>query len=249
MKNYETAVVSNGEMARTLRIYAPKHADRAIIMHDGRNVFFDKDSSYNKSWRMIEILKTQKAKNIAVIGIDVPDATRYDDYTAFAADEHIPYDVGGKADAYLNYLKNTVIPYLDKRFGYKKYAMLGSSAGALATISFAALNNPRFCAYGLFSTALLFNSAKYAEFLESAQFDSNSMFCVYVGGNEHEDNYDAPDAVPSLYVNNAFSIVNALRRNNVQNLSFIYKHNAVHDEVSWRLPTAEFVKNFSALPL
>ena len=82
-RKYEIAVLSKGAYARTVRLYVPQKADRAIIMHDGQNVFYDEDAAYKKSWRAIDALKAAGVKNTAIIGIDSVGATRYDDYLPF----------------------------------------------------------------------------------------------------------------------------------------------------------------------
>ena len=69
-RKYEIAVISKNGYARTVRIYAPKSADRAIIMHDGKNVFYDEDAVYKKSWRALDALKSAGVKNTAIIGVD-----------------------------------------------------------------------------------------------------------------------------------------------------------------------------------
>ncbi len=246
---YEVVILSRGDFARTVRIYAPKKADRAIIMHDGQNVFRDCDASYGKSWRAIDIMKETGAKNTAVIGIDSVDATRMDDYLPFPS-ELDKYGVkigGGKANIYSDYLENTVLPYLDKRFGFAFYGMLGSSAGALATIDFAARKNSRFKAYGMFSTPIFVSPAAYGKFFNSATFDAAAAYYVYVGGSESEDAGEFSSLVPQAYVDSAFLVTNMLRKSGATNIDLMLKNTAVHDEVHWRVPEKEFFEIFSKL--
>lgn len=248
-RKYEIAVLSKGGFARTVRIYAPKKADRAIIMHDGQNAFYDEDASYKKSWRALDLLKATHIKNTAIIGVDSVGATRMDDYLQFPsslADYGMAEIGGGKANIYFDFIETILLPYLDKRFGFNRYAMLGSSAGALATLGFAERKIPRVKAYGLFSTPLFVNKKSYAEFLEKSTFDDTAQYLVYVGGDEY-DQADLREAESSMYVDDAFTVVKALRKSGAKNIKLRLENTAVHDEISWRAPAAEFFAYFAAI--
>lgn len=249
---YEIAVIGKGGYARTVRIYAPKKSDRAVIMHDGQNSFYDGDAAYGKSWRALDALKQNGIKNTAIVGIDSVGATRYDDYFPFPTEteEYGFPKCGGKADVYADYIQSMVIPYLDERFGFKLYGMAGSSAGANMTAYYASKRDGRFKAYAMFSTALFVAPDAYGEFLKEASFDPDALYSVYVGGNEDTGELDDPritGKIPQLYVDDAFALTNALRSSGAKNLTLRYSHNGEHDEVSWREPFAEFLKLFSLL--
>lgn len=252
-RKYEIAVISKGGYARTVRIFAPKKADRAVIMHDGQNVFYDEDAAFKKSWRALDALQSAGIKNIAVIGVDC-SPMRMDDYLPFPIelDEYKPScdGTGGKAVEYFDYIEQMLLPYLDKRFAFKKYAMLGSSAGALATLGFAARKNPKLCAYGLFSTPLFICPEAYEKMLNSTEWDGDAHYRIYCGGNEQSGELTDPElikAVPQLYVDSAFTLTNALRRGGVKNLTLTIDNTGVHDETCWRAPEELFFREFSAL--
>ena len=247
-RKYEIAVLSKGGFARTVRIYAPKKADRAIIMHDGQNAFCDEDATYKKSWRALDILKNCKIKNTAVIGVDSV-ATRMDDYLPYPstlAEYGMAEIGGGKADVYFDFIEQILIPYLDKRFGFKRYALLGSSAGAIATLCLAERKLPRVSAYGIFSTPLFVSSKSYAEFLANATFDGDAHYYVYVGGNEY-DEARLREAESNMYVDDAFTVVKALRRGGAKNIRLRLENDGVHDEICWHRPAAEFFIDFASL--
>lgn len=249
-KIYETVVLSLGAFARAIRIYSPKKADRAVIMHDGQNVFCDEDAAFGKSWRAADLLKASGIKNTAIIGIDCAP-TRNDDYLPFVTrlSEYGVKDEGGKADKYVEYIERIVVPYLDKRFGYKSYAMLGSSAGANATLYFAARRNERFIAYGMYSTPLFISPDDYAEFLDAASFDENAFYHVYSGGNEDDgeanENWRAKQH--QLFTDDAFALVNGLRRGGAKKIRLDFDNTAIHDETSWRIPEKIFLSTFSKM--
>ncbi len=251
-RKYEIAVLSKGAYARTVRLYVPQKADRAIIMHDGQNVFYDEDAAYKKSWRAIDALKAAGVKNTAIIGIDSVGATRNDDYLPFPTelDKYGLPLCGGKAEVYADYIQTIIIPYLDKRFGFKFYAMAGSSAGANMTAYYAAKRDPRLRAYAMFSAAFFVSPQAYGKFLNETKFDPNALYAVYAGGSEQTGEIPDPEIikqVPQLFVNDAFDITNALRASGATNITLDYNHNGVHDETCWRDPFKLFVKNFADL--
>lgn len=248
-RKYEIAVLSKGGFARTVRIYAPKSADRAIIMHDGQNVFYDEDATYKKSWRALDALKAENIKNTAIIGID-STATREYDYMPFPSelsDYGMP-TTGGKADAYMEYLEEIIIPYLDKRFGFKFYGMLGSSNGGLATLYFAARKNPRVRAYGMFSTPLFVSPAAFNKFFESATFDSTAYYKIYTGGSEvTTDKPELMSIEQQMFVTDSYTLTDELRKSGVKNLDLTVTNTAIHDELAWRVPEQDFFKKFSQI--
>lgn len=248
-RKYEIAVLSKGGFARTVRIYAPKHADRAIIMHDGQNVFYDEDATYKKSWRALDVLKAESINNTAIIGIDSVK-TRDFDYMPFPSelDKYGIPTKGGKADAYMAYLNDIIIPYLDKRFGFKFYGMLGSSNGALATLYFAAKKHQRIKAYGLFSTPLFASPAAFGKFFDEVSFDKNAYYKVYTGGSEvTTDKPELMELEQQMFVTDSYTLTDVLRKNGVTDLDLTVTNTAGHDEIAWRAPEQEFFKKFSKM--
>lgn len=247
MKNkraYEVAVLSKGAFARTVRIYSPKKADRVIIMHDGQNAFYDGEAAYGMSWRALDALKLGGIKNTAIVGIDSVPSTRYDDYLPFPSPSAAP-QTGGKARVYIEYILGTVLPYLKKRFGYDKFGMIGSSAGALATLAVAAEPQKEFNAYGMYSTPLFACGDAYDEFFATASFDGDACYRVFCGGNE--DIAEERGKTPQLFVDDAHKLINGLRRGGARNIIYDFDNRAEHNEVAWRMPFARFVKEFSEL--
>lgn len=250
-RKYEIAVLSKGGFARTVRIYAPKKADRAIIMHDGQNVFYDNDATYKKSWRALDILKSEHIKNTAIIGIDGAGTREYD-YMPFPFELPEQYGmklVGGKADEYMAYLNEIIVPYLDKRFGFKFYGMLGSSAGGLATLYFAAQNNARFKAYGIFSAPLFVSPVAFKKFFAENTFEKNAYYKIYTGGKERTGGVgpELAEQESQLFVTDSYTITDALRASGVTNLDLTVTNTAEHDEIAWRAPEREFFAKFAQI--
>ncbi|MCH5162942.1 MAG: hypothetical protein J1G38_05585 [Clostridiales bacterium] len=243
MRKYEIAVVSKNGYARTVRIYAPKNADRAVIMHDGQNVFYDSDATYKKSWRALDALKSLGIKNTAVIGVDSA-VTRELDYPPFP-NEVTDRRLGGGAEAYMSYVDDGLIPYLDGRFAFKSYAMVGSSFGALSTLYYAARNNKRFKAYGILSAPLFVSPKAFTDFFDNSEFDADGFYEIYTGGSENVEEY--PIDVSTMFVHDAFTIADALRKSGVKRLRLTVENEGVHDETCWRDPLKRLLTEFSKL--
>ncbi len=248
MRKYEIAVLSKGAFARTVRIYSPKHADRALIMHDGQNAFDDADASYGKSWRMLDAVRALGIKNVAIIGID-STTTRLNDYIPFPSElEKYGFpNFGGNAEVYFDYLESIILPYLDKRFGYGRYAMLGSSAGAIATLCFAARKPAKFSAYGMFSTPLFLSGDAFDRFLNAAQFDASALYRIYTGGSERVGKPEYGEQVENMFVADAFKLTDALRNKGIKDLTLAVDNTGIHDETCWREPACAFLSEFSKL--
>jgi predicted alpha/beta superfamily hydrolase len=128
---------------RDLVVYLPpsfsenKYANYpTLIMHDGQNLFNDSTSFGGRSWRCADTLNDQMGRGlmeeIIVVGVD-NTADRTDEYT-YSVD---PEYGGGKGDLYLDFLEETVIPYVKNAFGSRAMldreylGILGSSLGGL----------------------------------------------------------------------------------------------------------------------
>lgn len=249
-RKYEIAVISKDGFARSVRIFAPKKADRAIIMHDGQNVFREEDAVYKKSWRACDLLKKLGIKNVAVIGVDCAP-TREFDYMPFPSElTDRGVNCGGRADAYMDYIENMLVPYLDKRFGFKSYAMLGSSAGGAATLYFASRCNPRFSVYGMYSTPLFVSSHAYTEFFKTATFPKEAAYFVYAGGSERTaSDKNLADLEPDLFVSDAYKVTDAVRKSGAKDVFLTVINSGLHDETAWREVFPQLLSYFSNLSI
>lgn len=115
-----------GLPARTLRVRVPASAaTHHLYVHDGQNLF-DPNAMFG-GWKLGESL----GASTLAIGIDNAGAARMDEYT------HVPdviggSTVGGKGDAYADYVKDVVRPLIEKSYGKpQRVGVMGSSLGGL----------------------------------------------------------------------------------------------------------------------
>ena len=103
-------------------VYLPKNYKTSekkypvIYMHDAQNLF-DKNTSFAGEWNVDETLDSLKTQAI-VIGIENGNEKRLDELTPFPNEKY----GGGKADDYLDFIVNTLKPYVDKNYRTKQSA-------------------------------------------------------------------------------------------------------------------------------
>jgi predicted alpha/beta superfamily hydrolase len=143
---------------RRVWVYLPgdyafsKKSYPVLYMHDGQNLFDVATSSFGE-WGMDEMMDTTKKRNqCIVVAIDHGDSKRLTEYNPFNSKFG-----DGEGDAYVDFLVQTLKPYVDKRFRTKPGALTttiaGSSMGGLISF-YAALKYPDvFGRAGVFSPA------------------------------------------------------------------------------------------------
>jgi predicted alpha/beta superfamily hydrolase len=149
------------QLGRTRRIwlYLPPDYDTSVksypvlYMHDGQNLF-DAATSFAGEWEVDETLNGffgQGYQVPIVVGIDHGDEYRIPEYTPWP---HPSYG-GGEGDLYLQFIIETLKPYIDQNYrtlsGREYTAVMGSSLGGLIS-HYAALKYPEvFGLAGIFS--------------------------------------------------------------------------------------------------
>jgi len=123
-----------------------------IYMQDGHNLFFLKDSNFNKVWvadkSMLRLIKAGEAPPAIIVGTWAPGADRARTYMPARIYAALPPDVkadadsfmGGpnQSDAYLKFLVTELKPMIDRR--YRTLAdrahttVMGSSMGGLISL-------------------------------------------------------------------------------------------------------------------
>lgn len=127
-----------------------------IYMQDGQSLF-DDETSFAGEWHIDETLNElffQGDYGCIVVGIDNGEADRLDEYSPWGNSK---YNVGGKGHKYLEFIVNTLKPYIDKNYRTlperNSTTIGGSSMGGL--ISMYAFSERQ----DVFSKALVFSPA------------------------------------------------------------------------------------------
>lgn len=131
-----------------------------IYMHDAQNLF-DNTTALAGEWHIDETLDSLKAE-VIIVGIEHKNEKRLEELTPFLNEKY----GGGKADAYLDFIVNTLKPHIDlnyrTRTGKMNTGIAGSSLGGLVSY-YAILKYPKvFGKAAVFSPSFWINPELYA---------------------------------------------------------------------------------------
>ncbi len=158
-----------------------------IYMHDGQNLFDDK-TSFIGEWKVDETLNElykKTGKGFIVVGIENGGAERINEYTPW---QHEKYG-GGKGGAYIDFIVNTLKPYIDTTYRTKSQqkhtGLIGSSLGGLISY-YGGLKYPSvFGKIGGLSTSFWFSSEVFIFTKAHAKLNNVKLYLL-VGGKEGE---------------------------------------------------------------
>ncbi|MEN9297951.1 MAG: hypothetical protein RLZZ429_264 [Bacteroidota bacterium] len=177
--------------SRRVWVYLPKgYANSTktypvLYMQDGQNLFNDQ-TAFMGEWGVDECLDTlqqQLKKEMIIVGIDNGGEKRMTEYNPF---DHPQYG-NGEGKAYVDFLAQTLKPYIDSKYRTLKSApnnyVAGSSMGGLISL-YAVLQYPDvFGGAGVFSPSLWISKDIYSL---AENFNTTGMpaFYFYTGSKE-----------------------------------------------------------------
>lgn len=176
---------------KTIWVYLPKKYQNSkknypvIYMHDAQNLF-DASTSYAGEWKVDEYMDQLITNESIIIGIEHGDQKRIDELTPY---KHEKYG-GGKGDAYLDFIKNTLKPHIDVTYRTKSNAehtaLFGSSLGGLISF-YGVIKYPEtFGKAAVFSPSFWINPEIF-DLVESSIISEASRFYFLAGTDESED--------------------------------------------------------------
>lgn len=226
------------QLGRTRRIwvylppdYATSHKRYPVLyMHDGQNVFDQSTAGFGE-WGVDETLDSLFAAGdpgVIVVAVDHGGNKRLDEYSPF---RNARYG-GGEGDAYVDFLAQTLKPYIDRRFrtrpGRLDTGIAGSSMGGLISL-YAALKYPRvFGKVGVFSPAFWFSEQNFA-FARAAHPLPGTRIYMVTGGHEG----DQPEVYANDHRRMADTLVAIGFRRGVDLQAFV-RDDGQHSEWFWR---------------
>lgn len=196
-----------------------------IYMHDGQNLF-DRATSFGEEWAVDQTLDTASVEGLESIVVGVPNmgAARLDEYSPFVD----PRRGGGKGDAYLDFLIDTVKPIVDADFRTlperATTGIAGSSMGGLISIYGFFRRADVFGFAGGMSPALWFGARGIFDFVDAAAFAPGRL---YLDCGTREGSAELVDVarLRDLLVTKGYR----LRRD----LLCVVERGAGHDERAW----------------
>jgi predicted alpha/beta superfamily hydrolase len=182
------------QLDRTRRIWLYLPPDYAstnkhypvIYMHDGQNVF-DDATSFAGEWHVDETLNDLHAAGdygAIVIAIDNGGVERLNEYSPWVN----PQYGGGDGDAYVDFIVETLKPYVDSNYrtlpGRDYTATIGSSMGALISMYALIEHQDVFSKAGIFSSAFWFAGNAPANHVTATGKQDDVRVYFLAGGEE-----------------------------------------------------------------
>jgi predicted alpha/beta superfamily hydrolase len=224
--------------SRRIWIYLPKAYSSTpkkypvLYLQDGQNVF-DKATSYIDEWGVDECLDTLIEKGIAASII-----VAIDNGSQFRMTEYNPYNNAefgnGEGDNYVDFLVNTLKPFIDKNYrtlpSKENTAIAGSSMGGLISY-YAAIKHPTvFGKVGVFSPSFWI-APQLQNFTDSLSAKITSKFFFSMGSLEGQK-----------YINDMQNMAEQLGTNSNTMIYSIIAEGENHNEKNWRNQFADFYK-------
>ena len=209
-----------------------------LYLQDGQNMF-DNLTSFAGEWGVDEALNQlaaggQDPTGCIVVAVD-NGPNRLDEYSPW----NNPQFGGGQGDLYVNFLVQTLKPYIDSNYrtlaNRENTGIAGSSMGALIA-TYAALRYPAvFGKVGVFSPAYWFASQQLFQYVHLNPANRNTLFYFVSGTTES-----------TTMVPNMAAMRDSLLRSGVPaaNLNFNTRADGQHAEWFWR---REFPAGYSWL--
>lgn len=163
---------------------APDKRYPVIYMHDGQNLF-DAATSFSGEWQVDETLsalQNQGDYGAIVIGIDNGGANRLNEYSPWVNAQY----GGGQGDLYIDFIKNTLKPYIDENYRTLSTAsntgLIGSSMGGLISLYGVSKFPETFGKGGIFSPSIWFARNQLINFIQAQSFSNIPLRMYFVGG-------------------------------------------------------------------
>ena len=214
---------------KTIWVYLPKSYQNSskrypvTYMLDAQNIF-DRVTSYAGEWNVDEYLDTVTTKETIVIAIEHGNEKRFNELSPYKNKDH----GGGNGDTFLNFIIETVKPYVDRIYRTKKNArntsIFGASLGGLMAF-YAVIKRPDvFNNAGAFSPSFWFNEDIYT-LVEHTKIKKRLRFYFLVGSEEGNEMTEGQERMVSLFKTKG---VNTSQYQN------IIAENREHNETLWR---------------
>ncbi|HXL54633.1 MAG TPA: alpha/beta hydrolase-fold protein, partial [Chitinophagaceae bacterium] len=225
---------------RRIWIYLPKTYNYTkgkyypvLYMHDGQNLFNEQTAPFGE-WGIdecLDTLQTQLNKESIVVGIDNGGEHRMTEYNPYDNEKYGK----GEGSQYVDFIAQTLKPFIDKRFRTSKDApntfIAGSSMGGLISLYAVEKYPDVFGAAGIFSPSFWLTPQFYSD-VQKMTWKGLHRFFFYAGAKESESMIsDMKEMEGVLYKSNK----------NIQTREVIFPLGQ-HNESYWRKTFPDFYK-------
>lgn len=155
-----------------------------IYMHDAQNIF-DQSTSFSGEWQVDETLAALQSAGdygVIVVGIENGESERINEYSPWINTQY----GGGQGDEYIDFIKNTLKPYIDANFrtytDAANTALFGSSMGGLISLYGVTTYPSTFGKAGIFSPSIWFARTEVINFINEQNFANTPLRLYFLGG-------------------------------------------------------------------
>jgi len=203
-----------------------------LYMHDGQNLFDQNTASFGE-WEVDESLNELQAQGdwgCIVVGIDHGSQYRFDEYSPWVNSQY----GGGQGDEYVEFIVNTLKPYIDANFrtlpGRLTTGIAGSSMGGLISMYAFAERQDVFAKAGIFSPAFWFADNEPVNHVANHPKQGNARV-YFISGADEEANGNQSNYV----VEDMQAVANAMTTAGFSpgEKSFNVKSDGQHSEWFW----------------
>lgn len=204
-----------------------------LYMHDGQNLF-DAATSFSGEWQVDESLNelhSQGDYGCIVVGIDNGGQYRLDEYSPWVNSQ---YNAGGQGDEYVDFIVNTLKPYIDAHYrtlpGRETTGIAGSSMGGLISMYALSERQDIFSKAGIFSPAFWFGGNQPEQHVSSHPKEGPSRVYFLAGADEEQDGSQS-----NYVVNDMAEVSNAMLAAGfaTQEIQFQTYADGAHSEWFW----------------
>ncbi len=250
MREYSIIKLESSKLNREVRIFIslPKSYSKTdkfypvLYMHDGQNLFDDKQAYYGKSWGILEAYeKYPNLPELIIVGIESGDK-RTDELTPFKFRFEDGEENGGKIDDYFDFLIHTLKPFVDKKYrtfkSAKNTGIMGSSFGGVAS-TYAALKYTKyFTRFGCVSNAYFPFQKEMIELTKQSEIKNVKKIYLDVGTKE-----DEKEKYADFYLESNQEMYEILKQKiSPEDLKFKIIEGAIHNESDWEKRFPEIIK-------
>ena len=225
-----------------------------LYMHDGQNVFYSREAFAGYSWKVIPLIKQHlELPQMIIVGIDNSAEHRLDEYspwkTEFQTSDGTGY-FGGLGRAYVDWLVDTVKPFIDKKYRTlpqrETTLLAGSSMGGYITAYAGSLYPEIFGNLGVFSSAAWLNQVKFTQFITSHPLHPGNKVYIQTGASENDAGDDevlAPEKQAQAYIDESLRYYQTLLRTGhpMDHISLNIFAAESHSEFYWAKHFPEFL--------
>lgn len=233
----------DGETAATSAEPARRYP--TLYFNDGENVFDERTAYVHEDWKADETLEQLAKEGIEAIAVAIPNGreARMDEYNPWRGP--LPWrdkpkwatrrEMGGKGDAYLSFVVDTVKPLVDGAFPTSPdraaTGMIGSSMGGLISLYALAAKPDVFALAGVVSPSLRWSNFRILEVLREKPLRDVRVH-LDIGGRESRGMTNDTRRLRDFLLDQGFA--------EGRDLHYVEERYGIHRESAWarRLPDA-----------